>query len=349
MIFVTGDIHGTLETDKVVNFFKEQAIKQFLSKEDLFELIPSKDMRKYLDEQGRKFSDFEKATLIYNSRGFKKIEKEHALKELAQSTQDDKLINQIIENFEENKRLFETFINNRDGYIYHLTGERDDLWMSDRMDTELGYYTSHEIAKKRGLEYRGPFSVTKVRVLSEADNPRSLKSGNYLAWDAGAALGEICYDSDGNISSIWCNELDENTVKVLTAENRKRFEHAYIDIPYPFRTGDIVCIVDSESSDRFGVVTHIRTEMEYQACRDKLNRLNLDGHVDFSDCAVTVNVIEKNGSFSKVHINPLRLEFTEVSENNPLKSVLECARDLLIGSGDLEGFQRSCKELLESV
>lgn len=67
----------------------------------MLELIPSKDMRKYLAEQGREFSDFEKATLIYNSWGNKKSEIEQALRELALSTQDEKLIRQINEMFEE--------------------------------------------------------------------------------------------------------------------------------------------------------------------------------------------------------------------------------------------------------
>lgn len=310
----------------------------------MFELIPSKDMRKYLAEQGREFSEFEKATLTYNSRGHKKSEIEHALRELALSTQDEKLIKQINEMFEDNERRLEAFINRKDGFIYHLTGIRDVSCQTDTWDIELGYYASHEIAKKWGLEYSGPFSVKKVRLLSEDDNPRSLRSGNYLAWDAGVACGEICYDTDGNISSFWCNELVESPVKIFTAEDRERFEHAYIDIPYPFRTGDIVRVVDSENSVEFGVVTCERTETEYQASREKHNKLNLNGSVDFIDCALTVNFIDNNGKFGHHHINPLRLEYAEVSEDDPRKDALECARDVLIGSGNLEAFQHACEK-----
>lgn len=91
----------------------------------MFELIPSKDMRKYLGEQGREFSDFEKATLTYNSRGHKKSEIEQALQELAQSTKDEKLMRQINKKFKDDKRRLEAFINRRDGYAYHLTGVQD--------------------------------------------------------------------------------------------------------------------------------------------------------------------------------------------------------------------------------
>ncbi|HHU17129.1 MAG TPA: hypothetical protein GXZ70_02720 [Clostridiales bacterium] len=271
---------------------------------------------------------------------------EQALEELAKSSKDRELVKQIYERLEYNKRRLDTFINNRNGYIFHLTGVRNVNCQTDMRDIDLGYFKSHEIAKKWGLKFLETFSVKKVRLLSENDNPKSLCSENYLAWDAGMVLGEICYDIEGNILGFWCNELGETPVEIFTTENRGRFEHAYIDIPYPFRTGDIVRVVDSESSVEFGIVTCERTEVEYQAKREKLNNLNLNGVVDFTDCAVTVNFINKNGNFNHDHINPLRLEYAKVSDDIPHKEALECARDVLIGKGDLEAFLCACEKIM---
>ncbi|HVI42979.1 MAG TPA: hypothetical protein VM577_20420 [Anaerovoracaceae bacterium] len=305
------------------------------------ELIPSKDMRKYLTEQGRKFSDFEKATLIYNSRGHNLSEKEQALKELAQSTQDEKLVDQIKEKLKDNKRRLEDFINCMDGFIYHLTGP-DVSNPTGTWDIELGYYASHEIAKKYGLTYCEPFSVTKVRLRSEGDSPNDLHPGNCFVRDVVLPCGEICYDADGNISSFRDDELDGSLVKIITVEDRARFELAYIDIPYPFRTGDIVRLVNS---NELGVVTCVRSEVEYQERRKKLNKLKNEGMVEFIDCIVTVNFIESNGKFSHDHISPIWLEYAELSEDNPYKKALECARDILVGTGDLESFQRACDNM----
>ncbi len=95
----------------------------------------------------------------------------------------------------------------------------------------------------------------------------------------------------------------------------------------------------------FGVVTRLRSEIEYQALKEKLNKLKSKGMVDIIDCAVTVNFIDINGKFSHDHINPLRLEYAKVSEDDPRKEALEYARDVLIGSGDLEAFQHACEKM----
>lgn len=160
------------------------------------------------------------------------------------------------------------------------------------------------------------------------------------------ACGEICYDTDSNISSFWDNELDESPAHFITPEERERFELAYIDIPYPFRIGDIVRVVDS---DRIGIVMSPRSETDYQEFREKLNKLKSTGKVDYSDCTVLIDFIDDNGEFDHDHISPLWLEYVELKETDPRKDALECARDLMIGHGSFGSFQRACDKLREKI
>lgn len=60
------------------------------------EIIKSKDVRKYLQEKNFCFTDFEKATLIYNS-DWSIPEKHQALSELLEGTEDELLRVQIQE------------------------------------------------------------------------------------------------------------------------------------------------------------------------------------------------------------------------------------------------------------
>ena len=71
--------------------------KQAVSTITIAELVPSKDVREYLLEKGRVFTDFERATLIYNHSGMCYEEKLLKLKELMEITNDAGLKKQIRE------------------------------------------------------------------------------------------------------------------------------------------------------------------------------------------------------------------------------------------------------------
>ena len=59
------------------------------------ELIPSKDVREYLKEKGHVFTDFEKATLIYNHSEMSFTEKAVYLKGLMEQTENETLKEEI--------------------------------------------------------------------------------------------------------------------------------------------------------------------------------------------------------------------------------------------------------------
>ena len=55
----------------------------------MIKLVPSKQIQEYLDEIHFTFTDFEKATLIWNNHLTTKEEKLIALKEMMNSTKDE--------------------------------------------------------------------------------------------------------------------------------------------------------------------------------------------------------------------------------------------------------------------
>ena len=59
------------------------------------ELIPSKDVREYMEKKGKKLTDFERATLAYNYPDISIGERLEMLKEIMDTTQDQKLEGQI--------------------------------------------------------------------------------------------------------------------------------------------------------------------------------------------------------------------------------------------------------------
>lgn len=63
----------------------------------MFELVPSKYMREYFKKVGFEFSDFQKATLIWNAREKTREEILSALRELTETTEDAKTRKQVLE------------------------------------------------------------------------------------------------------------------------------------------------------------------------------------------------------------------------------------------------------------
>ena len=61
------------------------------------DLIPSKQISDYLKEKNVEFTDFEKATLIFNNKFLSKDTKHQKLKEIAQKTENQELKKQIQE------------------------------------------------------------------------------------------------------------------------------------------------------------------------------------------------------------------------------------------------------------
>ena len=83
-------------------------------------LIPSKDVREYMEKQGRVLSDFEKATFIYNHSGMSHAEIRECLKELMDITQDADLKEEIQDRLSFDELCLRRFYENSAGYVFEL-------------------------------------------------------------------------------------------------------------------------------------------------------------------------------------------------------------------------------------
>lgn len=84
-----------------------------------FELVPSSCMRAYFEELHFKFTDFQKATLIWNAPGKTWKARLETLNELAEITEDNNVRQQIHERIDFEQKKWGIFLNNDSGrYIY---------------------------------------------------------------------------------------------------------------------------------------------------------------------------------------------------------------------------------------
>ena len=215
--------------------------KQAVSTITIAELIPSKDVREYLLEKGRVFTDFEKATLIYNHSGMCYEEKLLKLKELMEITNDASLKKQIRERI-----------------------EYDECFL------------------------RG-------------------KNKSYRA------------------------SIDDC---------RGRFENAYVEIPHPFRNGDLVKVkYNSALEGETCIVECLRDATEKQITSEQQAVI-----YDYSDVSLRVAYIYDAARFGHEHVKITDVEFAIPDETNPKYSLLHCAKDLLSGKGGLSDLQFLCDE-----
>lgn len=121
------------------------------------------------------------------------------------------------------------------------------------------------------------------------------------------------------------------------------YEGDYVTIPFPFRSGDLVCVIGNE--DRIGV---------FCSCKDDHHFTELDNRIknkaDWSDAGITrVEFLESDGSFSHWHPPCYVLEPVEWSEesikDDPYKCALYMASELIRGTNSsIECLQMFCEE-----
>ena len=114
------------------------------------ELIPSKDVREYMEKKGKKLTDFERATLAYNYPGLSIEERLELLKEIMDTTQDQKLLGQIRERIAHHKKCVEKFYENKKGMMYVLETYDEDDWRP----ADWCYFASGELAYASGKKLR---------------------------------------------------------------------------------------------------------------------------------------------------------------------------------------------------
>ena len=292
------------------------------------ELIPSKDVREYMEKKGKKLTDFERATLAYNYPGLSIEERLELLKEIMDTTQDQKLLGQIRERIAHHKKCVEKFYENKKGMMYVLETYDEDDWRP----ADWCYFASGELAYASGKKLGECFSIAKYRIFEKEIDME--KGGHY-------SVSNLHYDEKGdlwNCSSdevAWEGELDE--------DDDERFEDAYVDLPYPFRTGDLVREV---GCDEIGVVQSERTDEEYELFRTRAEKMRQEGHFNsYGDASIPVEYPDENGNFGHSHVLIANIEYAVPDENDPKREVLEYASLMLKKRCYIQEFQMVCRQM----
>ena len=127
------------------------------------ELIPSKDVREYMEKKGKRLTDFEKATLAYNYPDTSIGERLEMLKEIMDTTQDQKLVGQIRERIGYHKKCVKKFYENKKGMIYVLKRYEKGDWRP----VDWCYFASGELAYASGKKLGENFSISKYRTFEK--------------------------------------------------------------------------------------------------------------------------------------------------------------------------------------
>jgi hypothetical protein len=289
-------------------------------------IISSRDIREHLKKINHTFTDFELATIIYNM--VTPISRCHdMLTELAKNTEDSALRSQIEQRMSIDLKAFEDFKNNA-GFIYALMpnsecgGGAEAYFLNVDAAVECGKVLNQNCRKdcSEGSNKRcdeRAFSVEKHIAYDEFNN--SLLKDDYIK----SAVACLVYDKEGNVTEYWTNDS-------VQADNT-RFEDAFVNIPHPFKKGDIVRIV---GTNNFGVVESLLENEDIKRFNDSL---------DWTDCSVMVEFLSDKGDFYHNHINPLLLEKAFLPKFDERKHILQAAAALLLGQISLD-FYTVCYE-----
>ena len=264
-------------------------------------------MRQILKEVEFEFSDFQKATLIWNAPNVYREERLNALRELASITTDEKIKHQINERIHFEEKAFATFLDNSSTkYVYVV---------EDHERYGCGFFASYDRAADYAVKYAKKYetgcSIEKhLIVKTEADmTVRNPWKGNLNMWIetdefceyGGDAVAGVSLNEDGLIKRFWSNELTKEDEDIVGEYKTERFESQFIKIPFEFQTGtpvrDVVC-------NTYGVLAQGKEDWEkyLKTIEDR------DWHVDYSDVQVIVYELTEAGYWSHEHINPLHLE-----------------------------------------
>ena len=307
----------------------------------MFELVQSQWMKEYFEEIDFAFTDFQKATLIWNAPGRLRQEILDALEELSEKTRDKTLRRQINERLNYEKKTFETFTHNQSGkYVYVV---------EDMEYESCGFFIDYNRALKYAKKYMQIYElkcrISKQMIVdTDADeivrnplrgNPNlGFETEEYCAYD-GTAVASVTLNMSGEIERFNSYELPEEE-KIVDSYQVERFEYHFIKMPCPLQAGT--------------PVKDIRNGLYYVLAGGEadwnryLNRIEeKNWYVDFSDIQMICYKLTESGIWSHEHINPLYLEveFPTYIEDDPKRQALRHATEAL---GDYLSHKSNGKE-----
>lgn len=271
---------------------------------NMIELIPSKDVREFIIKTERIFNDFEKAVII-NNLCLSYEEKRTKFVELKNTTKDEKLRKQLDEHMKYQDKCLELYAHKDTGYVYLV---KTPIY-EDRFGVS-GCFTESDLAYFWGKKTKKFFIIEKYRLVGfddfvqastsedgEVSMLQTLEQSQLVSgekYQAGS-IAVLRFDKMGELLCVYSQE-DLSAEK----DDLSRFEHAYVDIPNPFDTGDQVRIIDE---GKCGVVCTSQGQWQLDNERWKKQQA-----ASFEDIGIMVRFCENNGIVEEESINPLFLE-----------------------------------------
>ncbi len=273
-------------------------------KEFLLKYIPSVDLREEIIKNGHRFSDFEKAAIVWNSR-ITLFEKHKDLQKIADATEDVELREQIRERIAYDKDVLQAFEDNSDGVVYIVDSHE---FVSE--ENIYGYFKNSKLAYEEGCESGFDFCISKHQLLDEGDERvkgrvlfsplvREDEQFGEMPFSNGI-IAAVEYDVNGDILSYYSYELPkERAIKVETLSN-KRFENGYVVFPGTFKEDEKVRVVGRGKDD--GIIGWVSWLSEEKMTKAK-------DLFDYSDTSLTVDYWDSNSLiWEHDHIIPIYLE-----------------------------------------
>lgn len=268
------------------------------------DFIPSKDVRDYLAELKKEFTDFEKAGLMYNLYNDRALITEK-LRELRDTTEDAGLIKQIEERLRYDEEEWMCLSTVKKNAIFTVEEHDPD----DSSYCVRGNFTSLKAAAAFADSMGRQCQILKRRLYADGEIPNR---------EAEQELGCIYYSKKGKVCDCFSWEMDRSNYPDM--RNHERFEHAYVTIPHPFEKGDIVRVI---GTGQLGIVCLKGGWKVYEAERKRMN-LNSPSPLrwDFFDASIPVEFFcEESERFVDDHICPACLEFAQLNQVEDLRQI----------------------------
>ena len=312
------EAYGTLEQNKEpsydiegiseVNGKREPCLYKHCTESNIMikgKFIPSKSVREYMRENGFTFSK-EEACTIY-TQVMKLLQDSHdSLSIMSYFLDNEDLKKDILDYISKDEGKLKRFIEQvRDCFFAVYTYE-ENYSEEGGVEVYKGLFKTYTEALKYGISLDKDFVIEKKYLLKVVNVIENLEDG--------ITIGEIRFNSKGQIKDYWYHEKGElEVIELFQSEQRKnlKFDHAYISIPNPFTSGDIIKNVNGIIEEH-GIVESFETLDDWLQFDNKMK--SMGNNVDFTDTYTTVEFLNSNGRFTHKHICPLFLEYYDIDD-----------------------------------
>jgi len=276
----------------------------------------SKDMNDYIEKIRHRFTDRERAGLIYHHSGLSINERHVELRQIMAETTETDLKVEIQQCITETEQAISRLMEVSENDIFRLEEEHE-------AEHNVEWYFKDFVSAKKSADLlEGGYCITKLHLFDAA-----------LGEDDNSWIGRLWYDSHHKLYSYATSEEDYQ---------ERGFCGDYISIPHPFRRGDVVRDI---TTGYIGILRGWRTEEEWKAFEKNLYERGY-GKPDYSDAYLTIEVICNKSSFDHIHVWPGNVEYAHLEDDDNRKMILELAGDLMRGVGSLQAFQMACEGLI---